>query len=143
MRLGRERHALLVQTQQHLERGNNGPSIERDLGERDDGDAQAHEKSQSAGVAGLHEDIGGDFVADRVAEHEQACDGCCCIEDPLRHSIVGKEGRGKGRRREEGVKEVTYGEGKGDFEGLGVFVGVAHVAIDLEMVSGLLAPGVG
>jgi hypothetical protein len=38
---------------------------------------------------------------------------------------------------------VTYGEGKGDFEGLGVFVGVAHVAVDLEMVSGLLAPGVG
>jgi hypothetical protein len=36
---------------------------------------------------------------------------------------------------------VTYGEGEGDLEGLVVFVRVAHVAVDLEVVSKLVMGG--
>lgn len=65
----------IVKSQQHLDGTDNGAGVERDLGEWDDGDAHAHEKRQRARVAGLEQDVGGDLVADLVAEHEQADDG--------------------------------------------------------------------
>ena len=67
-----------VQTEQDFEGGDDGARVEWDLGERDDGDEGAHEEGQNLGVAGLEQDVGGDFVADHVAEHEQAgdCSGC-------------------------------------------------------------------
>jgi hypothetical protein len=78
----------VVEAQEHLDRGHDRTRVERDLGQRDDGDAHAHEEGQGAWVAGFEEDVGGDLVADVVAEHEKAGDGGGCVEEVLCRRLV-------------------------------------------------------
>ena len=55
-----------------LEHVDDGPSVEGNLGERDDGDEGAHERRQGFGVTCGSENVGRDFIADAVAEHENS-----------------------------------------------------------------------
>ena len=72
-----------MQAQQDLDGGHNGAGVERDLGQWDDADAQAHEQGQGARVARLNEDVGRNLVAHIIAEHEQAGYGSDGVEDVL------------------------------------------------------------
>nr|POE65203.1 hypothetical protein CFP56_34870 [Quercus suber] len=94
-----------VEAEEELEGADDGPRIERDLGERDDGDADDEEVADAFRVAWAGEDVARDLVLDAIAEHEDARDG---------HEEVEEEG-----------------EDVGDVDSSPVFVGVPHVAVDV------------
>lgn len=52
-----------------------GASIERQLGEGNDGDADAHKDGQAFGEARAPDDVGSDGLSDTITEHEDANDG--------------------------------------------------------------------
>lgn len=64
-----------------------GTGIERNLGERYDGNEDTHQSCEGLGVTGRSEDVGGDGIADVIAEHEDAGYGCGGVEKILRHAI--------------------------------------------------------
>lgn len=107
---------LLVQTQQHFSSCDNRPRVQWDLGQWDDGDDGTEKVGHGTGIPFRQENVGRDGVHDVVAEHEEADDG---------HGHV---------------QEV--GEGEGDFDGAGVLVRVAHIAVHVGKHA-VAAPGAG
>lgn len=66
---------MVVKTAEDVGGGDEGASVEREFGQGDDGDADAHEDGEAFGEAGAPDDVVGDGLADAVAEHEHADDG--------------------------------------------------------------------
>lgn len=94
-----------VEADEDFKGADDGAGVQGDFGQGDDGDADDDDDGQPLGVSLVGEDVGGDFVADGVAEHEETDDGheeiqgCC--------------------------------EGVGDVDAAVVLVGVAHVAVNV------------
>ena len=118
----------LVDAKDDVGGGDEGSGIEGDLGEGDDGDEDAHEDSHGLGIALRLEDVGGDGVADAVAEHEDADDSQTRIKDILEKRSARVL---LGCRCE--LLGVTYGEGESNLDSLTPFLRVAHVTVDLNL----------
>ena len=114
MERARRRDGAGVETEEDFGRADDGSGVQGDFGQRDDGDTNADHHGQPLWVAVGEEDVGGYFVADRVAEHEEADDG---------HEEVEK--------RSEDVGYVYAAA---------VFVRVTHVAVDVGE-DAVAAPG--
>nr|POE61859.1 hypothetical protein CFP56_73163 [Quercus suber] len=58
-----------IEAEEDFDGANDGPRIEWDLGERDDGHANNEEVADAFRVALGGEDVAGDFILDAIAEH--------------------------------------------------------------------------
>ena len=74
---------LVVDAADQLDGVNDGPGVERDLGEGDNGDEGTHEGCEGFGIARCSEDVGGDGLADVIAKHEDASNSGRSIEQVL------------------------------------------------------------
>lgn len=82
----RARHGagpVAVEAADDVGRGDEGPRVERDLGQRDDGDEDAHEDGRWPGEARSVENVGRDHFLGAVAEHEDADNGQASVERVL------------------------------------------------------------
>jgi hypothetical protein len=111
---GRRREGAGVEAKEDFKGADNWARVQRDFGEGDDGDADCDEDGCAWGVSFCQEDVAGDFVAHVVAEHEDAGAGHARVDD------VGEDVR--------------------DVDATAVFIGVAHVAVDVGE-DGVPAPG--
>lgn len=78
---------LEMETKYDVDRGDEGPRAERDLGERNDGDADAHEDREAGREAVGPENVGCDGVADAVSKHENTNDGQTGIQNVLQGDV--------------------------------------------------------
>lgn len=76
-----------VQAAYDVGRGDEWAGVEGDLGQRDDGDEDAHEDGEGLWIARRLEDIGRNGILNAVAEHEDADDGQTGVEDVLRQRV--------------------------------------------------------
>jgi hypothetical protein len=100
-RVGRQRTG--IQTTYDFKCGIDRSCVQRDFRERDDSNADDYEDTESFGVPFHEEDVCRNFVANRVAEHQDANNG---------HGKVD-----------------TIGECVCDVDAAVILVGVAHVAV--------------
>ena len=108
------RHRRGGETAEVLGDDEDGAGVQGDLCEGDDGDEDYDGDGDAVWVTCGKEDVRGDFVVDRLAEHQVAGDGDGDIE---------------------GV-----GEDVGVVDGAGIFCWMAHVAVDVGE-HGVTAPG--
>lgn len=117
---------LFVDTTDDVQSCDDRTGVERNLGQRDDGNEDAHYNLQSIGVALGLENVGGDGILDTITEHE--------------HTNYGQAGIDKVLNKLDVLSTCiynldTYREGECNVDGLAPFVRVAHVTVNLHCVS--------
>lgn len=68
---------------QNFQCGNNGSSVERNLGQGNDGNEDAEQEVEGTGVAARLEDVGRDLIHDTVAVHQQTDNGRESVQEVL------------------------------------------------------------
>jgi hypothetical protein len=112
---------LFVDTTDNVQSCDNRTGVERNLGQGDDRNEDAHYDLQSIRVALRLENVGGDSIFDTITEHEQTDYGQAGIDqvlnrlDTLSTWIYNLD---------------TYREGECDVNSLAPFVRVTHVTVN-------------
>lgn len=74
---------LFVDTADDIQCRDDGTSVERNLGQRDDGDEDAHDDLQSVGISLGLQNVGGNGIFDTVTKHEQTNYGQAGVDQVL------------------------------------------------------------
>jgi len=70
---------LWIEPRENLDGRDDGPGIERNFGQRDDGNAYTHDYREGAWVSGSLDEIGRDFCHDAVTKHEDSHNCGCTV----------------------------------------------------------------
>lgn len=113
---------IMVDATHDICRRDNRASVQRDFGQWDDGNEDAHDDSERLGVARRPENVGCDGIPNAVTKHEKANDSQAGIYHVLRNSLEAKSNEQRDR---------TYRECKCDIDGLPPLVRMPHVPVNL------------